>query len=299
VIFQADPEIKVVDGAGYQGREQMLHRGMIGVLALAAALAMTAPARAFDDAQYPNLKGQWWRASGVQWDPTKPGARGQQAPLTAEYQAIYDARLKEQGAGGQDYNPQVRCLPPGMPRAMIAYEPFEIIVTPEITYMAMLYMSEFRRVYTDGRDWPEILEPTFAGYSIGRWIDTDGSGHYDALQIETRGMKGPRVVENTGIPLHDDNQTIVKEQLYLDKADPNLLHDDITTIDHALSRPWSVTRDYRREGKTNWLEYVCTENNNLVNIGGHSYFVRADGYLMPMEKNEPPPDLRYFKRSPE
>jgi hypothetical protein len=38
---------------------------------------------------------------------------------------------------------------------------------------------------------------------------------------------------------------------------------------------------------------------NLVNIGGHSYFVRADGYLMPMEKNEPPPDLRYFKRSPE
>jgi hypothetical protein len=38
-----------------------------------------------------------------------------------------------------------------------------------------------RRIYTDGRDWPSGVEPAFAGYSIGRWIDEDGSGRYAVL----------------------------------------------------------------------------------------------------------------------
>ena len=59
-------------------------------------------------------------------------------------------------------------------------------------------------------------------------------------------MKGPRVYDASGIPLHADNETVIKERIYLDKADPNLLHDDITTIDHALTRPWVVNKTYRR-----------------------------------------------------
>ena len=39
-------------------------------------------------------------------------------------------------------------------------------------------------------------------------------------------MKGPRVFDATGIPLHSDNETIVQERIYIDKANPNLLHDD-------------------------------------------------------------------------
>jgi hypothetical protein len=241
------------------------------------------------------LKGQWVRSSAVQWDPSKPPARGQQAPLTAEYQALYETSLNEQRlGGGQDYNPQVRCIPPGLPRAMIAYEPFEIVVTPETTYMRLNYMNELRRIYTDGRDWPAVLQPAYAGTSIGRWIDADASGRFGALEIETRGFKGPRLFENTGIPLHKDNASVIKERIYVDKADPNLLHDDVTVIDRALTRPWTVTRDYRRAAKTTWIEYECRENNNLVIIGGESYFVREDGYLMPMGKDQPPPDLRNF-----
>jgi hypothetical protein len=37
--------------------------------------------------------------------------------------------------------------------------------------------------------------------------------------------------------MHEDNQTVVKERIYLDKADKDLLHNDLTTIDHALTRP--------------------------------------------------------------
>jgi hypothetical protein len=275
--------------------DAIVGRSAIGAVAIAAALMLaTSPARP-QEGKYPDLRGQWVRVGGVQWDLGKPPGRGQKAPLTGEYQSIYETALAEEEAtGGQGYNPQVKCIPPGMPRAMIAYEPIEILVTPEITYMRLHFMGEFRRIHTDGRDWPQSLQPNYIGTSIGRWIDTQGSGRFDTLEIETRGFKGPRLVENTGIPLHHDNQTVIKERISLDKADANLLHDEVTLIDHALTRPWSVIRNFRRAAKPIWIEYLCNENNNLVIIGGESYFVREDGYLMPMGKNQRPPDLRNF-----
>jgi hypothetical protein len=120
------------------------------------------------------------------------------------------------------------------------------------------------------------------------------------LEIETRGMKGPRVYDASGIPLHADNETVVRERIYLDKADPNLMHNDITTIDHALTRPWVVKQTYRRvvSDKPLWLPHeVCGEGNNHVGIGKENYFLSADGYLMPTKKDQPPPDLRYFNKA--
>jgi hypothetical protein len=267
----------------------------LAVAVTAAAFALAAAAGA-DESKYPDLRGQWIRASGVQWDPSKPPARGQQTPLTAEYQAIYDRALKEQQTvGGQDYNPQVRCIPSGMPRAMIAYEPLEFLVTPEVTYMRDAVLGEVRRIYTDGRGWPQQLQPSYIGNSIGRWLDTSGSGRYDTLQVETRGFKGPRIIDNTGVPLHFDNQTVIKERFSLDRADADLLHDEITLIDHAFTRPWTVTRNFRRDRKVAWIEYLCQENNNYVILRGESYFITQDGTLMPMSKDQPPPDLRNFR----
>ena len=80
------------------------------------------------------------------------------------------------------------------------------------------------------------VEPAYKGYSIGKWLDTDGDGRYDTLEVETRGMKGPRAYDTTGLPLHTDNKTVVKERIYLDKADRMILWNEITTIDNALDR---------------------------------------------------------------
>ena len=122
-----------------------------------------------------------------------------------------------------------------------------------------------RRIFTDGRDWPKTIEPTFQGYSIGRWIDEGGTGRYDVLEVETRGFKGPRIYDITGIPLHSDNQSIFKERIHLDKANPNLLHDEITVIDHALTRPWTVDKRYTRNADplSEWPESICPEYNAL------------------------------------
>jgi hypothetical protein len=283
----------------------MLDRSSIAVVAVAAALcASFAPARAWDDANYPDWKGQWSRAPvpGVtgnpSYDPSKPRGRGEEAPLTAEYQAIFEANLKDQAAGGQGTDATFTCLAPGMPRTMISYGPMEIVITPDITYILIEYIHDNRRIFTDGRDWPAQVEPTFGGYSIGRWIEPDAQGRYRALEIETRYLKGPRAYDASGLPLHADNQTIVKERIYLDQA-RNLLHDEVTTIDHALTRPWTVTQNYRRSPSPQpfWREYVCAENNSHVQIGSEAYYLSADGLLMPAKKNQPPPDLRYFNQT--
>jgi hypothetical protein len=264
------------------------------VIALASVMA---EACAAGEAQYPDWKGGWERIGSGEFDPTKGFGRAQQPPLTPEYQAIWEAHLKEGAEGGQNYNTQAHCIPGGMPRMMIAYQPMEIIVTPEATYIALNHDNEFRRIYTDRRDWPKESEPTFSGYSIGQWIDEDGDGRYDALVVETRNLRGPRLFDPSGIPLHEDNQTVVKERIYLDKSNPDLLHDDITTFDHALTRPWQVTRSYRRLRNPTWVEGACGEDNRYVFIAGETYLLGPGDLLMPTKKDEPPPDLRYFKQT--
>jgi hypothetical protein len=193
-----------------------------------------------------------------------------------------------------------RCLPPGMPRQMHAYAPMEIVLTPSTTYILIDHIHDDRRIHTDGRDWPADIEPVFSGYSIGKWRDEAGSGRYDVLEVETRFIKGPRSLDGSGLPTHEDNQTIVKERIYLDKANPDILHDEITLIDHAYTRPWTVMKTYPRAKEAApiwWREEICAENNTHVTVGKEDYFVSADGYLMPVRKDQAPPDLRYFSQS--
>jgi hypothetical protein len=279
----------------------MLYRSSIGTMALVAALmSAIAGARAFDDTQYPDWSGQWHKPSqegrGNPWNQTKPLGLGQEAPLTPEYQAIFEASLAEQAKGGQGANSRYTCTPSGMPRVMTAVGPIEFVITPAVTFI--LFQNNMpRRIYTDGRPWPSDIEPSMDGYSIGQWRDQDGEGRYDVLEAETHGFKGPREFESSGLPLHKDNQTIIKERLYRDRTNKSIFHDEITTIDHALTRPWTVTKNYYRASEIRWDEYNCNENNSHVIIGKDDYFLSADGKLMPVRKDQPPPDLKYFKSS--
>jgi len=276
-----------------------LYRDAISGLALAAALLMTvAGARAFDDSKYPDFNGQWKRPPGVsnQYDTSKPRT-AEEAPLTPEYQAIFEANLRDQAAGGQGTDPTYTCIPDGMPRAMNVIFPMEVVVMPNTTYIMIEYLTMLRRIYTDGRDWPKDFEPSFMGYSIGKWTDEDANGRYQTLEVETRLLKGPRAYDFNGIPLHADNETVVKERIYLDKANPDMMHDEITTFDHALTHPWKIVKSYVRVQNPIWFESICAESNEHLRIGKESYMMSADGYLMPAKKGQSPPDLRYFKDS--
>ena len=270
-------------------------------LALAVALSglwLAGGARADEAKKYPDWNTLWNRGSPPgQWDPSKPKGLGQEAPLKPEYQKIHEQNIAKEKAG-IDFDIKATCGPVGMPRLMTAYEPIEIVITPKEVYMLAESMSPIRRIFTDGRDWPKDIPPTYAGYSIGRWIDDNGAGRYDVLEVETRGFKGPRAYDEAGLPLHFDNQSVFLEKFHLDKADPNILHDEVTVIDHALTRPWSVDRRYTHNPdlRAQWPEVFCVESNVNVVIGKENYVRSADGYLMPTKKDQAPPDLRYFKQ---
>jgi hypothetical protein len=287
----------------------MWHGSSTGVFALAAALVVTLGGATIGGAQaaetkYPNWKGQWDTVSprlggqSIKFDPYKAFGPAQEAPLTPEYKKIHEESMADQAKGGQgNFLDHARCIPGGMP-SMMSTPTIEYIITPETTYIAT-GSSDLRRIFTDGRPWPTDVEPTYQGYAIGRWIDTSGSGVYDALEVETRGpFKGPRAYDATGLPLHFDNQSIFKERFHLDKDDPNTLHDEITVIDHALTRPWSVDKTYKRNPSPypNFSRVSCMENTHQAVIANENYFLSADGLLMPAKKDQPPPDLRYFKQ---
>ena len=277
----------------------MIDRSLMGALALAAVLGLwCSAARAGEEAKFPDWSGQWLRTYGgnPRYDQTKP-IRKQEAPLKPEYQVRYDASLKDQDEGGHGLDRGYSCLPQGMPRMMSGVSPFEFLFAPDITHI-LFERTEFapRRIYTDGRDWPKTEQTWFTGYSIGKWLDTDSDGRLDTLEIETRRVRSPRVWDQSGIPMADDPDGIIKERIHLDPKDAGKLLVEMTTIDNSLTRPWTVLKTFKRQTQIWWNEDDCVEGQAHVTIGDQVYFKSADGTIMPMKKGQPPPDLKYFKR---
>jgi hypothetical protein len=279
-------------------KRELRKQGLMYAAAFAVALLATpSTAQVVDYGKYPNFKGQWVRGPGSpnNWIPLAG-----QPPLTPEYKKIWDGITADLKAGGPGNWPSTFCIPAGMPAMMSLYDPAEIIVTPELTYVLVSHNDDsYRRIYTDGRDWPKEPEPTFAGYSIGKWVDEDGDGKYDVLEVETRFLKLPRGYDITGIPFHEDGKAVIKERIYLDKANPNKMYDEITVIDNALTKPYvKMQTGFRNpDPRPVWKSDVCSEFNTHVRIGTENYYLSADGKLMPAKKNQAPPDLSYFPRT--
>jgi hypothetical protein len=282
----------------------MPHRSSIGVFVLATALcAVRTDVGAQEVSKYPTWKGQWRheinREIEIQgtFDQTKAWGTGQGAPLTPEYRKVHEDSMRDQANGGLGNYPTATCRPSGMPR-MMTFGSHEYIITPDTTYI-VTSTDHLRRVFTDGRDWSKNTTLTYDGTSIGKWIDEDGDGVYDVLEAETRYFKGPRAYDATGLPLAFDNQSVFKERFFIDKANPNLLHDVTTVIDNALTRPWTSDRQFERvPGKAieQWGEFYCQEGNANIMIGNENYFINASRQLMPAKPNQAPPDLKYFNQ---
>src|SRR5260370_32076945 len=124
----------------------------IGVGVIATGV-MGGGVQAANDARYPDWKGAWtrWFPPGSTFEPnggftaggqpshdqTKPWGRGQEAPLTPEYQKIFEDSLADQANGGQGnfFDHAVRCMPGGMPLMTMAFGTMAFIVTPETPYI--------------------------------------------------------------------------------------------------------------------------------------------------------------------
>ncbi len=208
-------------------------------------------------AKLPDWGGIWAIQDGIMFDPYNahyveddPNSFGRgvgvgsyikDMPLTPEYRKKYDEFLAalEQG---KSMDPMATCMQPhGMPRQMGGTPSGpEIIMLPGQVRMTWRHHNATRRIYTDGRPHPseDELVHSYMGHSIGHW---EG----DMLIIDTVGMMAG-ILDQTGAPVSD--QVHVRERMKM--VGPDLLYNEITITDPlALTKPWTVTRKYKRTSR--------------------------------------------------
>ena len=214
-----------------------------------------APARTADGK--PDLSGIWIKDAGTLdyfYDLAK-GLPEDAVVMTAWAAAI--ARQREERNHIDD--PWGYCLaPPGVPRIDVSPpSAFKIVQTPNL--MALLYDLDtnptFRQVHTDGRPLPTDPEPTWLGYSIGRWEGDD-------LVVMTAGFRdGGWLDTQRGRP--HSNALRVTERLR--RSTIGRMNMTITIDDpKAFQKPWTVTVPFRLVADSELLEGSCESHGRTV-----------------------------------
>jgi hypothetical protein len=199
---------------------------------------------------HPDLSGIWMPNTRYLQDlaaDLKPGE--------VPYQPWAEKTVLERanGARGKD-DPAAHCVP-GMPKLMVLPYPYKIFQLPGVTVILYEGFTTFRQIFTDGRPLPADPQPSWIGYSVGKW---EG----DTFVVDTIGVNDKTWMDNAGRP-HSDALHLVER--YRRRSFGTL---DVTlTIDDpkAYTRAWTINESPSRLilGQ-DLLEYVCTENNRDV-----------------------------------
>lgn len=209
---------------------------------------MKAPPRRMADGHV-DLSGFWMPADNVRHlldlaSDMKP----EEIPLQPWAKALYQQRIDTNGID----HPGVRCLPSGIPEKLNIPDGLKVVHTPDL--LLFLYESRtiYRQVFTDGRPLPPAdAQPTWMGYSIGRW---DG----DTMVVETRGSNGKTWLDMKGLP---GTEALHVVERY---SRPVIGRIDIAvTIDDpkAYTHPWDVKLQWALQPDTDLIESICEENS--------------------------------------
>jgi hypothetical protein len=159
-----------------------------------------------------------------------------------------EALTKKRTPGGREW-PPANCLPAGVPVKDVL-GPLKIV--QETNLVVILYENDgvFRQILLDGRTLVKDPNPTWMGYSVGRW---DG----DTLVVDTAGFNGKTWLDMAGHPTTEALHVIER----LRRRDFGHLDLQLTIDDpKAYSKPWAVTLPWILFADTELLESVCNEN---------------------------------------
>ena len=197
---------------------------------------LSAPAPRTADGK-PDLSGLWHAGPDYQSDFKE-----------ADAHPWAQARTREREANPAADGWSTLCLPPG---PMITFSgPLKIVQTPSELTVLYEVPNNFRQIFTDGRALPKDPNPTWQGYSVGRW---DG----DTFVVDTNGLNDKSWIGRPGYP-HTEALRVTERYRRRDfgHIEVQMTFDDPKTF----SRPWTVSTELLFDPDTEMLEYVCTEN---------------------------------------
>jgi len=200
----------------------------------------------------PDLSGIWVAATGKYL--ANIAADGIEIPIQPWAAAVYKEHQEQNGKG----HPSERCISHGLPDYEALAIPFKLIqTTGEI---AVLYeaFNHYRQIFTDGRGFPDEREPTWLGYSIGKW---EG----DTLVADTIGFNDETWLDDGGHP-HTDALHITERFRRKDFG-----HMEIAvTIDDpkAYTKPWGITIPYNVLPDTELIEAICAHEKDMPHMVG-------------------------------
>lgn len=147
-------------------------------------------------------------------------------------------------------DPHARCMPDTFVRAYGLPHYQRFIQTPERLVVLQEMNAMYRVVFTDGRPLPTDPNPTWNGYSVGRW---DGR----ALVIDSIGFRDEQWLDMQGSPLSD--QAKIRERITRPTYGQLLVE---TTVDDPkyYTRPWTVTLKQKIVLDTELIDEICVEN---------------------------------------
>jgi hypothetical protein len=219
----------------------------------ASGIPRTADGRADLSAPAPKAANGHPDLSGV-WSPdTKPlQVIAPEATIPFQPWSRKLSQERAEGARGKD-DPAAYCIP-GMPKLLVLPYPYKIVQVPGVTLMLYEGFTTFRQVFTDGRALPEDPQPSWLGYSVGKW---DG----DTFVVDTVGVNARTWLDNAGRP-HSDAMHLTERY---HRRDFGHLEMQLTIDDpKTYTRPWTVNENAILLPDTDLLEYVCTENNRDI-----------------------------------
>ena len=162
--------------------------------------------------------------------------------------------FKQRQANKLRDNPSIRCLPIGVPRFVSYSHPYKIVQRPDL--IVILYESQtlFRQIFLDGRAHPKDAEPTWLGYSVGRW---EG----DTLMVETVGFNDQTWLDGLGHP-HSDAMKVTERFRRRNVGQMDI--DVIVEDPKAYTQPIRYTEPQELLPDSDLIEYVCNENAKPV-----------------------------------
>jgi len=203
----------------------------------------------------PDLSGLWAGPAGRYVQNLAADLKPGEVPYTPWAKALVDERA---GGARERENPTTNCLPAGVPRINVVPPPWKIVQSDG--FIVILYESGnlWRQIFMDGREPDRDPNPSWMGYSVGRW---DG----DTLVVETTGFNGKAWLDQRGNPTTEALR--VTERFH--RRDVGHMDMQITIDDpKAYTRPWTVTLPVTLQSGTELFENVCENNRDLEHLPG-------------------------------